>query len=70
MEAIVNKPEIGDMVKWQLSLQADKETHLNKVVRVTECKFPHWFSTTLQIWLDNGNWIREQDIIEIIPTSI
>ena len=70
METIVNKPEIGDMVKWQLSLQADKETHFNKVVRVTKCNFPRWFSTTLQIWLDNGNWIREQDIIEIVPASI
>ena len=59
-------PEIGDTIKWRLGLFHDIEDHYNKVVRIEPCKFPFWFSTYWKVYLDNGEWIREQDVLEVV----
>lgn len=62
-------PKIGDKIKWRLHLHGDKRDHFNKVVDVKKCEFSHWFSTFWEVYLDNGKWIREQDVIEIITND-
>jgi len=59
-------PKVGDKIKWCLGLKADKEEHYNVVTKVEPCEYPYWFTTYWHIWLDNGGWIREQDVLEII----
>ena len=59
-------PEPGDKIRWRLGLHHDKQDHYNTVVKVEPCQFSQWFTTFFEVWLDNGQWIREQDVLEII----
>lgn len=58
-------PKVGDKIKWRFD--TDKKDHYNIVTNVELCEDdPYVFSTYWHIWLDNGGWIREKDVLEII----
>ena len=61
-------PKVGDKIKWRLA--TDTEDRYNTVTKVELCEDdPYWFSTYWHIWLDNGEWIRPNDVIEIVKPA-
>ena len=63
-------PRKGDIIKWRLTLYESKNTPLriNKVIKIeTLDKLNQRFlTTTHKTWLDDGTWIRDMDVYEII----
>ena len=57
-------PKVGDKIKWRLN--TDKEDRYNVVTKVEPCEKLDWFTTYWHIWLDDGGWIGEQEVLEII----
>ena len=60
-------PNVGDKIKWRLA--TDKEDRYNVVTKVEPCEDPYWFETYWHIWLDDGGWIRQNEVIEIVKPA-
>lgn len=60
-------PKVGDKIKWRLN--TDKEDRYNVVTKMEPCEDPYWFTTYWHIWLDNGGWIRQNEVIEIVKPA-
>ena len=60
-------PKVGDKIKWRLD--TDKEDRYNVVTKVEPCENPFWFATDWHIWLDNGRWIRQNEVMSIVKPA-
>jgi len=61
-------PKVGDKIKWRLDI-LDKGDRYNVVTKVEKCENPFLFSTDWHIWLDNGRWIRQNEVIAIVKPA-
>ena len=63
-------PKKGDVIKWKNMFQESKDDpfHINKIVKIEPLDkvSQRIFTTEHLIWIDDGTWIRDNYIHEIL----